>query len=87
MSLVIGIVSLVQCRRYMVYPSDRKDVRRCAELNDKLIELLGKPSIILRSVFQERSITDFWLIETTPAGVPYIERWMAPPQPSRSKPL
>ncbi|KAL8881125.1 MAG: hypothetical protein Q9198_001608 [Flavoplaca austrocitrina] len=59
----------------MIYPIDRKDVRMCSELHDKLMELLGKGGIILRVEFRERAITDFWLIEATPNLIAYIDRW------------
>ncbi|KAL8781983.1 MAG: hypothetical protein Q9213_005748 [Squamulea squamosa] len=65
----------------MVYPTDRKDVRMCSELHEKLMELLGKGGIILRVQNRDRSISDFWLVEATPDVIASAERWKLQPQP------
>lgn len=79
--LTLIVVSFVQCAQYMVYPKDRKDVRMCSELHDKLMELLGKGGVILRVEFREKHITDFWLVEATSEIIVHVERWKLQPQP------
>ncbi|KAL8756464.1 MAG: hypothetical protein Q9199_002907 [Rusavskia elegans] len=44
------------------------------------MELLGKGGV-LRVKFREKLITDFWLVDTTPEYISYVERWNLQPQP------
>ena len=65
---VIGILHFAHgLVEYVVYPTDKKDVTACSQINNALVKICGPSRVqIYRS--QIRGTTEFWLIraiETT----------------------
>ena len=65
---VIGILHFAHgLVEYVVYPTDKKDVTACSQINNALVQICGQSRVqIYRS--QIRGTTEFWLIraiETT----------------------
>ena len=66
MSTLLLIIGLLQCVHglveYVVYPTNKKDVPTCSQINDALINILGQSKVqIYKS--QSRQTTEFWLVQ------------------------
>lgn len=61
--LVVGLLQFVHgLVEYVVYPTNKKDVPACSQINDALINILGQNKVqIYKS--QSRQTTEFWLVQ------------------------
>ena len=70
--VVIGILHFAHgLVEYVVYPTDKKDVTACSQINNALVKICGPSRVqIYRS--QMRGTTEFWVIraiETTKSTI------------------
>lgn len=61
--LIIGILRLVHgLVQYVVYPTEKKDIFTCSQINNALINLLGQSQVQIYNS-QSRQTTEFWLVQ------------------------
>ena len=70
--VVIGILHFAHgLVEYVVYPTDKKDVTACSQINNALVKICGPNRVqIYRS--QMRGTTEFWVIRAIETTKPTI---------------
>lgn len=65
--LVIGILHFAHgLVEYVVYPTNKKDLSACSQINDALVKVLGDSSVRIYTS-QIRQTTEFWFVQALEA--------------------
>lgn len=65
--LVIGILHFAHgLVEYVVYPTNKKDLSACSQINDALVKVLGDSRVRIYTS-QIRQTTEFWFVQALEA--------------------